>query len=450
MKSLFLSLNSKVFSFLFLPLISAILFSGKSSAQDEAVIIDTVLQDDAVYETMQAGEFTPSKGFSLFKSSAASLNISVYGLARYINQLPGEQSFEDHLGRTRVIDTRQDIMWHRTFLWASGHFFTPKLRYCISIWGLTTTNQTLVFGYLQYQLLKEMRIGVGIGPNVGTRSMMGTWPFFLSSDRVLAEEFFRPGFTSGVWIQGELLPTFYYHAMLGNNLSQLGTTASNLTRDLSTSIGFWWMPTTNEFGQRGGNGDFEIHEEVATRFGVSFTHARDDRQTPVDNPSPNNTQVKISDGVLFYETGALAEGVTVKKADFDELAIDAGVKHNGWHAQTEYFVRNLSKFDAVGPEEELSTIPSSIFDHGFYFSLSYEAIPKLLQIYASTSWIFDDFKRNPWEIVGGFNVYPAGVRALRLNVNVIYVDKSPASSSFGFYQGGLKGPILSTGVDFLF
>ncbi|MCU0415508.1 MAG: hypothetical protein MUE91_14110 [Ignavibacteriaceae bacterium] len=402
MKNFLLSLNSKFVTCLFLSLSFIILFSGKSPAQDEAVIIDTVLQDDAVYETIQAGEFTPSKGFTLFKSGAASLNISVYGLARYINQLPGEQSFEDHLGRTRVIDTRQDIMWHRTFLWASGHFFTPKLRYC--------------------------RIGVGIGPNVGTRSMMGTWPFFLSSDRVLAEEFFRPGFTSGVWIQGELLPTFYYHAMLGNNLSQLGTTASNLTRDLSTSIGFWWMPTTNEFGQRGGNGDFEMHEEVATRFGVSFTHARDDRQTSVDNPSPNNTQVKLSDGVLFYETGALAEGVTVKKADFDELAIDAGVKHNGWHAQTEYFVRNLSKFDAVGPEEELSTIPSSIFDHGFYFSLSYEAIPKLLQIYASTSWIFDDFKRNPWEIVGGFNVYPAGVRALRLNVNVIYVDKSPASS----------------------
>jgi hypothetical protein len=210
------------------------------------------------------------------------------------------------------------------------------------------------------------------------------------------------------------------------------------------------MPTTNEFGQRGGNGDFEMHEKVATRFGVSFTHARDDRQTPVDNSSPNNTQIKLSDGVLFYETGSLAEGVTVKKADFDELAIDAGVKHKGWHAQTEYFVRNLSKFDAVGPEEELSTIPSSIFDHGFYFSLSYEAIPKLLQVYASTSWIFDDFKRNPWEIVGGFNVYPAGLRAVRLNVNVIYVDKSPASSSFGFYQGGLKGPILSTGVDFLF
>ncbi|MCK7517820.1 MAG: hypothetical protein MZV64_08975 [Ignavibacteriales bacterium] len=67
----------------------------------------------------------------------------------------------------------------------------------------------------------------------------------------------------------------------------------------------------------GGFGDFEIHEDVATRFGASYTHMRDDRQTPVITSSPNNTQVKLTDGLLFYETSALAEGVTVMKANFD-------------------------------------------------------------------------------------------------------------------------------------
>ena len=38
------------------------------------------------------------------------------------------------------------------------------------------------------------------------------------------------------------------------------------------------------------------------------------------------TQVKISDGRLFYETGALADGVTVTDADFDQGSIDAGNK----------------------------------------------------------------------------------------------------------------------------
>ena len=55
----------------------------------------------------------------------------------------------------------------------------------------------------------------------------------------------------------------------------------------------------------------------------------------------------------------------------------------------------------------------------------------------------------PSEVVGGMNYYPAGTRSLRLNLNVIYVNKSAASSSFGFYLGGLNGMSLSTGIDIL-
>jgi hypothetical protein len=289
-----------------------------------------------------------------------------------------------------------------------------------------------------------MRFGIGVGPNLCTRSMQGPFPFYLSSDRVLAEEFFRAGFTNGFWMMGEVLPGFYYNIMLGNNLSILGVTVSQLTRDLSTSASIWWMPTTGEFGPRGGYGDFELHQEVATRFGASFTHMREDRQTPDNVASPNETQVKLSDGLLFYETGALADGVTVRRANFDLLAIDAGVKYKGWHIQTEYYFRNLSKFDATG------TVPeSTIFDHGFYFDISYEIIPNALQIYTSTTRIFDQFKMNPWEVIGGSSFYPSGTRSWRLNLNVIYVEKSAASSSFGFYLGGLKGISISIGTDIL-
>jgi hypothetical protein len=391
-----------------------------------------------------AGEFTPGKGFTIVKTRLGSLNISAYGLARYVNQIDNDPKFLDHLGRVKTVDPRQDITWHRSMIWFSGFFLTPKFRYCLTVWSLASTNQTLLFGYMQYALQKEIKLGIGIVPNLGSRSMQGAWPFFLSSDRVLAEEFFRPGFTMGAFVTGEVLPKFYYNFTVGNNLSILGTTVSQLTRDLSTSASIWWMPSTGEFGPRGGYGDFEMHQDVATRFGASITHDRDDRQTPVDNPNPNNTQTKLSDGTFPYETGALADGVTLKKSTFDLLSIDAGIKYNGLHFQVEYYFRNLSNFDATGP------LPvSSIFDHGFYASVSYEAIPKALQVYASTSQIFDQFKMKPWEVVGGMNYYPAGTRSLRLNLNVIYVEKSAASSSFGFYLGGLKGMSLSTGIDIL-
>jgi hypothetical protein len=177
---------------------------------------------------------------------------------------------------------------------------------------------------------------------------------------------------------------------------------------------------------------------------------RDDRQTPVSTSTPNNTQTKISDGVYLFETGALADDVTLVKADFDLLSVDAGIKHNGWHLQVEYYFRNISKFDLYY-QSEAAEAPSynSIYDHGFYASLSYELIPKALQIYTSTSQIFDQYKMKPSEVVGGMNYYPAGTRSLRLNLNVIYVNKSAASSSFGFYLGGLNGMSLSTGIDIL-
>jgi hypothetical protein len=461
MKVLFPFSNSKVPSILFLTLILIISLSNKNSAQDEGPVtaFDSTevegtyvgIVEDRAFENTTAGEFTPGKGFTLFKNNLASLNISVYALARYINQMPGNQEFEDHLGRTKFADTRNDIWWHRTFVWFSGFFYTPKLRYTISVWGLTATNQVLIFGNLQYAVNKGLTLGAGIVPNVGTRSMQGPWPFFLSSDRLLAEEFFRPGFTAGAWLTGEPLPKLRYWAMVGNNLSQLGITASQMSRDLSTGLSVWWMPTTGEFGPRGGYGDFELHEELATRFGVSFVHCREDRQSQLDQASAE-TQVKVSDGLLLFETNTLADGVTVQQADFDQGAIDAGIKINGWHFQIEYYFRNLSKFDlnVANPSFDVTTIPSSIFDHGFYALASYEIIPKALQIYGATSWIYDDFRRKPWDIVAGLNWYPAGSRSLRINLHGIYVDKSPASSSFGFYINGQTGPTISTGVDFLF
>ena len=435
-----------------------IIFLSTTFAQEANIEPDTTVTDDGTYvgivedrmfENSTAGEFTPGKGFTIFKTDVASLNISAYGLIRYINQMPPYPYYEDHLGRSKVADTRNDIWWHRTFVWLSGFFYTPKLRYTVSIWGLSATNQVLLFGNLQYALNNAFTFGAGIVPNLGTRSMQGPWPFFLASDRVLAEEYFRPGFTSGAWVTGEPLSKFRYWVMVGNNLSQLGITASQMSRFMSTSASFWWMPTTGEFGPRGGSGDFEIHENLATRFGASYVHCRESRQSNIGQSSAE-TQVKISDGQLFYETGALADGVTVTEADFDEGSIDMGIKIKGLHLQVEYYFRYLSNFEAEGPYEEWIKMPTSIFDHGFYALASYEVIRKALQLYASTSWIYDQFQRYPWEILGGANWYPSGMRSLRLNFQAIYVDKSPASSSFGYYAGGQSGVTISTGVDFLF
>jgi len=93
-----------------------------ANAQDEASIpspADTL--EASAPESAQtrylnhiAGEFTPAKGFDVMKTRRGSLNISGYGLFRYINQMPGEQTYTDHLGRVRTVKARNDLNWHRT------------------------------------------------------------------------------------------------------------------------------------------------------------------------------------------------------------------------------------------------------------------------------------------------------------------------------------------------
>ncbi|MBK6504605.1 MAG: hypothetical protein IPG02_02810 [Ignavibacteria bacterium] len=301
----------------------AILIPSIASSQDEAPLpqyddstkADSKSVKTESYENEIAGEFTPGRGFDTVNTKVASLNISGYLLARYINQLPEKTKFSDHLGREYELDLRNDIQIHRVFVWFTGFLGDQKFRYNMTVWGWPTTNQVLIFGNLTYTVTKGVRLGVRMGPNLGARSLQGTWPYFNASDRQLAEESLRPGFTSSLWVTGEMLPRLNYTLSVGNNLSQLGTTASNLTRDLTTSASLLWMPTTGEFGERGGNGDFEKHKNLATRFGVSYVHSRDDRLAPLSDAAAKNTQVKLSDGLNFYDRGSLADGVTVQKAN---------------------------------------------------------------------------------------------------------------------------------------
>ena len=113
--------------------------------------------------------------------------------------------------------------------------------------------------------------------------MQGSWPFWAGSDRQMTEEFMRAGFSSGVFITGQPLSRFWYTAGVNTNLSQLGVTASNDGRGMAYSASVQWMPTTGEFGPRGGFGDLEYHDKLATRFGASYAYAPDEyRAAPLD------------------------------------------------------------------------------------------------------------------------------------------------------------------------
>lgn len=425
---------------------SFLLLSFSVFGQNTVPAQDTLYIDpnDRVYPNSASGEFTPGRGFQMVKNKYASLNISIYGMVRYLNQLPGEQKWTDHLGNERELVGRNDFQWHRAMIWFSGFLGTPKLTYTATIWSIMTTQQTLLYGNIQYKFNKHIRVGMGIAPNLNIRSMQGPFPYFFSTDRTMAEDALRGGFTNGLFVMGEIVPKLSYSLMLGNNLSTLGIKAAQLTRDLSKSASLIWMPTTGEFGPRGGNGDFEHHEKVATRFGASYVFSREDRFNNTGIPSPDNTQVRMSDGVLFFETGSLAPDITIDKADFSMWAVDLGFKYKGFALHTEFYDRVLDRFVADG---ELPY--SKINDKGYTIQTSYMVVPKILNVYGVTSGLIDEFDRRPWEAGGGVNIYPYKTRSWRINVQGLYVYKAAAGGTFGLYTAGQTGGIFTIGTDIL-
>jgi hypothetical protein len=386
-------------------------------------------------------------GVVVFRGKLAELALGAYGLVRWIDQLPGDQQFTDHLGRIHDIDTRNDIQFHRAMIHFRGWLLSPKARYQITVWTVMSTDQTTLYGFLGYQFHKKFNVYGGINTLGGSRSVMGSHPFWLANDRVMADEFFRPSFTGGVWVNGELLPGFWYHVAVANNLSQLGITANQLNRGLGTGGTIWWMPTTHEFGPNGSYGDWDYHEKLATRFGVSTARSREDRQLQ-QNTSPENTQIKLADSLNVFDLGSLAPNVTVQQVDYRVLAADAGFKDHGFFAQTEYYNRWLKNFAADGP------LPvDNLHDQGFYVQAAFYPVKKKLEVYGVTSWIYGDKRagfRNSHEYIIGGNYYWFDSRNVRTNMQFIDVDHSPVSSVFGFYVGGQTGHTISVATSFFF
>jgi hypothetical protein len=259
----------------------------------------------------------------------------------------------------------------------------------------------------------------------------------------MADEFFRPYFSQGVFAQGNLLPTLQYRFMVGNNNSNLDIPAIKLDRDLSAGFALTWLPTTGEFGPRGAFGDYEWHEKLATRFNLAYTYSPEDRQATVGSPA-GNTTLRLADSLNIFDTGAFVNGVTVERARYQLVSASPGMKYHGFWLQGEGYARKLDNFVADGQ------LPvGAVRDYGFYVQAADMIVPKRVELYGATSYVFSNY-RHPKEFIIGGNYYPWNTRNLRLNIQLINVDRSPVSSTFGFYIGELKGQIFSVGFTALY
>ena len=389
------------------------------------------------------GEFNPGRGFTVGRSKYGELNLSGYMAVRYLNQFPADQSATDHLGNPIPVSPRQDFQFHRVMLFSQGWLFTPKFLYSTFVWTVQDTNQVAVGGALYYNFGKFMTLGAGWNAYPGTMSLQGSHPYWESYDRVMADEFFRPYFSQGVFAKGNLLPRLEYRWMIGNNNSNLDVPAVKLDRELSGGAALTWLPTTGEFGPRGAFGDYENHQNLATRFNLAYTYSPEDRQGQIGTPA-GNTTLRLTDSLNVFDTGAFAKGVTVEKTRYQMVAASAGMKYHGFWLQGEGYGRLLDEFVADGK------LPvGDVRDYGFYVQAADMIVPKRFELYGATSYVFGQYG-DPKEFIVGTNYYPWNTRNIRLNGQLISVDHSPVNSTFGFYIGQLTGKVFTVGLTTLY
>src|SRR5678816_2777597 len=131
------------------------------------------------------------------------LKFNVNTQIRYLNTQNSKETFTDHLGNVREVHSRNDITVNRTMFILGGYMFSKKLQYSMTVWTSAGAASIVVAGNIGWRFNKALTVTGGYTGVPGSRSLVGTFPFFQPIDRSMADNFFRPGFTQGVWANGE-------------------------------------------------------------------------------------------------------------------------------------------------------------------------------------------------------------------------------------------------------
>ena len=374
--------------------------------------------------------YRPGGGFNLVRSEMGELNFKLYTYVRYLNQLGLNEEYVNAFGDTSSIDQRNDVILNKMNIQLMGWLADKRFRYLAYVWTNNTAQglgaQVVVGGNLHYKVHDAVTFGAGINALPGVRSTEGNFPYWNSEDnRMIIEEFFRPSYTMGFWAKGAPLHGVDYQVMLGNNLSQLGIDAGQLDAQLSTlSMSLGWMPTTGEYGSPDSYGDFDEHEKLATRFGAHYTSSDEDRQSQPGTQSPENVQLRLSDGSVLFTPGLLGDSVVVQLARYNMISFDAGFKIKGFGVDAAYYQRRVDKLRGTGMANASATV---FKDDAFQVQVSAMMLPKFLQLYAGYGKINGEYG-DPWEWRAGINWFPDRSWLFRWNLEYIHTERSPVGA----------------------
>lgn len=335
-----------------------------------------------------------------------------------------------------IVENRNDFEIERGRLEFSGFMWDPNLQYYINIDADTDDQHRAIFHdfWVNYKFDESFNLHAGKAFVPGSRDWLSGSTRTHLADRSMANSFFRPDRSIGIWAEGEIADGVFYRAMVGNGFNTQDLRASSAPHEVDAYLAYaasgYWDP----FGDYGkGYADLECSNELLARIGHSFTYAPNHGQEDLSGIRTEESSIRLSDGSLLTTTGVLGAGAQVRAFDIYLYAIDAAFKYQGWSMNGEYYFRWLEDLRANAP-----IITNEIYDDGFYVDIGKMILPKKLEIVGRVSTVDGAFG-DSWEYAGGTNIYVNGDHTHKITLDAAVLDGCPITASSPNYEVGQNG-----------
>lgn len=369
---------------------------------------------------------TYDKGFAIvpFNKKKNPFDIKINGWIqfRYNGFARDVDSWTDNAGVTRTVRNRNALDIERARLSFKGTALDPRLTYFYQLDGDTDGRHTVDFFDYWWSWKFSDRFNV----QVGKRKVSGSRQWLLGArrtrfiDRPMANDFFRPDRTIGIWGRGKTGETGSYEVMIGNGY-RTSNLPNNVTDDQFT---FAFSQHFDPYGKFGGQlVDFDYTCDPLIRIGHSFVYSPITSEA-LGAPNDETDFLRLADGTRLNQIGALSPGLTVSGVDVYFYGVDLAAKWNGWSVNSEVFLRWLENLEANG------ALPvDSLMQRGFYVEGGRFIIPKKLDCNFRYSEVNG--------LVGGGSEYAAGLNwypktdsfKIKCSFDVTVLDGSPLNNS---------------------
>lgn len=346
------------------------------------------------------------------------------------------ETWTDNADVTRQIRNRNAFDIERARLTFDGFAVDKRLTYFLQLDGDTDGSHAVDFFdyWWAWQLTDRFKI------EMGKRKVPASRQWLLGArrtrfiDRPMANDFFRPDRTVGLFGVGTIGETGHYQVMVGNGY-QNANVPNSLSDDLFTyALTNYFDP----FGKFGGQiVDYDQSENPLVRIGHSFSYSPQ-TSNQIGTPLAEGFFLRLSDGTRVTQTDALAAGATVSEFDIWFYGVDFAFKYQGWSLNAELFLRWVENLRADAP------LPiQSLFQHGYYVEAGKFLIPKRLDVNARYSQVDGEFGSGS-EYSAGVNWYPLAKPWMKISLDVTSLNDSPLQNTTSDILVGDDGTLLRT------